>query len=284
MRQQSLSVPRYAMVTTEQYAAVLDVGIAASTLTQYGRRIGFVRRYFGDRDQTIDAFLGMLFALRSQGAAGSTLTGYRCAWAHHQRRSRQPTWAENEVVKRFCAAFELEDKRVRPQRGMVTREMLGQLCSLDQYYGLAFEVMFWGCLRLEELRRLCVGDYFWDGTTGVLSLRTDKRLRRNARITQTFHKKRCPSHRLRDVLLEAQVALPFGTLVFKRFRPLVARALVKRASELFEWPGGVVYDGVHCIRHGAANEAESFSGMAQALVGEFSAMTQGTRKRYVRPN
>jgi hypothetical protein len=167
---------------------------------------------------------------------------------------------------------------------MVTREMLGQLCSLDDYYGLAFEVMFWGCLRLQELLEIRVGDYFWDGTTGVLSVRKDKRLRRGARVTQTFHKKRCSSIRLKEILQEAQLVLRHGERIFRRFKPVRARSLVQQAAGVFQWPEGVVYDGVHCVRHGAANEAESFAGVTQALMGEFTAMTQGTRRRYIRPN
>ena len=77
---------------------------------------------------------------------------------------------------------------------------------------------------------------------------------------------------------------PHGELVFPWFSPKKANEIVHRAARHFAWPPKLLWDGMHCLRHGGAQRLKSFIVAMMARFGPVAAMATSTAQRYTKLN
>lgn len=232
--------------------------VAPATREVHRGRVARYLRYLKGTGKVygLESWVDFLSAIFVQGAAGETVYQYRCALLFVQREALQKgsdLFADDDSLKRACDGLRhVHRLEVASVRGAITLEMLGQLVTLDHEYGVAFKVLFFGVLRVSQLLQMRSGDYVWsDG--GILTVRTDKRVRCGRR-TSHVHKKLVPSPELRSILGPLQELVPHGGFLFGWVDLNRARDLIVSAAKTFKWPSHLVFDGVHCLRHGGAGE------------------------------
>ena len=77
---------------------------------------------------------------------------------------------------------------------------------------------------------------------------------------------------------------PHGEPVFPWFTSAAANDLIHRAAKHFAWPPKLLWDGVHCLRHGGAQRLKEFIVAMLAQLGPVAAMSKATAFRYTRLN
>jgi integrase len=163
--------------------------------------------------------------------------------------------------------------------------MLRQLVSIaDPEAACIFTVLFLGVLRISELELIRSGDFVVaEGESAQLLLRTNKKLTARGKTSEAVHWKPVVSDELKEVLRKRQASVSFGELLFPRVNRTRLDALVKAASEQFDWPSELIFDGVHCLRHGGAQFYASHN-LGQERQQELCVRGKVTHRHYTCPN
>ena len=230
------------------------------------------------------SFCRFLSGCRRQGAAGSTLEAYRSAMVWTQRASGSVIWADDPLLVRAIKGYKYQDRLSRPPRGAIDIGMLEELCNLHPEYTRFYIVIFYGVLRVSQAARLRGGDISQDAAGGVhLTLRQDKRMKCGS--TREFVSVREVVHpAAREIMLTALRAVPHGALIFATVDLAEASLAIKKAAVTLKWPAGLVWDGVHCLRHGGAQLMKMFVSELLARAGRPCAMSAQTLAWYTRLN
>lgn len=252
----------------------------------YGRVRQFVT-YLKEtkKPYALESYLEFLAAIYDQGAKGTTLWNHRSALVFVQRMVGDPKhlWAEDRNLRLALEGYRYEHRLRAVPRGTITVTMLKELCSLDEVYGVAFRVVFYGVLRKGQLEKLRSGDYKWDGDVGHLTLRQNKRV--NARTcTKEEHTvvKTVYSSELKEVLIRLQALVEHGRPLFAWVEESVVASLMLEAAERFRWPKEVFYDGLHVLRHGGSFESRRRARATEAQEQDECMMSANTLKWYSR--
>jgi len=232
-----------------------------------------------------DSFRRFLHACRKQGASGSTLSGYRAALLWLQRAYNVDTWADSDEFTRPIKGYKYADKIARPPRGAILRTMLSQLGTRHPDLALPANIAYFCVLRRRQVEKALVGDVqVLAGGRVILTLRAEKRANASNDLQPTVTRKEI-------VLPEGQTLLTHlarGRNPKEKLLPgFKAEALDKAvadAAQYFAWPTGLVYDGMHCLRHGGAQELRDFFSRLFASMGNPAAMSPVTAGWYSRLN
>lgn len=261
----------------------------------YRQYVSRVQRYVDyltkfKKDYGLESFTDFLKELLQAGANEQTVASYRTALQFRQEELQGEIFAADARLRAACKGLRAAGKKRKKQhRGAITLSMLRQLQSLpkmEKRYAVAFEVAFFGVLRKGQLMALRAGDYAApeDGeAAGTLWLRKDKRV--NAKNSRThFHARDNPSPELREVMGALQRNQKKGEKLFAWFSGEKAGRFIKRAAKHYKWPDQVIYDGVHCLRHGGAMLQKNRFLRIQFQMEKACAMTTSTQNWYTRTN
>ena len=271
----------------EQFVARgIQLSVNSDSATKYKNA---VRRFvaFLNARQLPFAFVSLvrfLCGCRTQGARGGTLEGMRSAIAWLQRVVGMEEWACSPALIRAIKGFSYQDKLRRIPRGAVEFAMLEQLGDFDAKYKRAFWLAYFAVLRVGQLKRMLGGDaVFGSDGSCILTIRRDKRCNANNSRELTSRKEvLLPEAK---ALLSALMAVtPHGQLVFPWFVPSAANAIIHRAAQHCAWPPKLLWDGMHCLRHGGAQRLKAFIVALMARFGPVAAMATSTAQRYTKLN
>lgn len=230
---------------------------------------------------SMESFTEFLSAIFRQGAAGPTLNGYRSALIFFQRATLTQEWGTDPQLARACKGFQYHHRQNNIQRGAITVGMLHELMSLDPIYALPFAVLFFGILRIGQLKGICSGDLSVTPPSASLWIRVDKRVKASSNLHQQGHWKDVINQELIDYLEPLQAKLPHGTPLFRWVSDDRLLELVDVAAKRFRWPTNVLFDGVHCLRHGGATFIKNKAGPIHL---RSAGMCQATFSHYSRSN
>ena len=283
-------VPVWEDLDGEGGEAFISTGIALGVRVEtrikyraaYARFIDFlVRNNLAFNAASLGRFL---WACRKQGAAGGTLEAYRSAVVWAQRGFGLEVFAADPLLVRAVKGFKYEDRVMRVPRGCITTSMLGQLAEFDRAYSVEYATIFYAVLRLSQFARLRGGDAQVTSTNAmILTLRRDKRMNRG-NLREVTTKKEIVHPAAKALLLAASERVEHGQLMFPHFDARRANKFVTAASIACQWPSGLEYDGVHCLRHGGAQVVKAFLALLVARMGDPCAMSGATQKLYTRLN
>jgi len=223
----------------------------------------------------LPALTRFLHGMRSQGAKGKTVEAYRCGVLFVQRVYGLAQFATEKDLCDAIQGYIYFDKLHCVQRGAITQPMLDQLITVDSTYAPAFLLIFFAVLRVGQFSRLLVGDAVILGDQCTLTLRQDKRNRAGTVQTHITHKT-VVMPVAKAVLEAAQVNRPRGEVMFPWFSEVEANQIIHTAAIQFGWPTGLVYDGVHCLRHGGCQAAKVFIAKLLAQLGPVAGMAPST--------
>lgn len=245
------------------------------------RFIAYMERH--NRAFTLDTFGRYLAACRRQGASASTISGMRCAVLWAQRAYNTDQWAADARLCRAIRGYRYEDKLARPPRGAVGRSMLAQLKARYPQFALAFYVAYYAVLRRKQLLNLRSGDAVFEGQRCILTVRADKRANaKNAKTTTSRKELVLPE--AKELLRALQKTTPHGQLFFPKLDVAKLDAAVAETAITCQWPANLVFDGLHCLRHGGAHELRNYYDTIMASMGDPAAMAPTTAQWYSRLN
>jgi hypothetical protein len=266
-RSKTLVVSR-ASVSPREAKAILFTGtLKPNTAHTYKNKIEDFRSFCEGQEMTEDRFYQYVHELSAVGVSAQSIATLRCALLHFQRLGlyRSPTgecWAEAPDVMKACRGVGVCHgfSPGRP-RGAITSAMLeaaftahaaaGHPVSLrDQQY---LWIIYEGALRREEFTTLRSHDLYSDGVNYFVKLHVDKRAKAGSKYT-AIHK------RLVTVKFAAMYHLvshdlhPNAYILCEPPSPAMSRlnAILHSAATLCNWELELVFDGVHCLRHGHA--------------------------------
>jgi len=231
-----------------------------------------------------EAFLRFLHACRKQGASGQTLEGYRASMLWLQRAFQIDPWASNPLLVRAIKGYKYADRLTRPPRGAILEPMLRQLGARFPRLAVPAAVTFYCVLRRRQTEKLLASDVqaFGDGRV-ILTLRADKRAKADNE---------------RQVVTRKEIVLPEGQAILKElvkgmrptqklfpsFRAEDLDKAVAACAKIYAWPPNLVYDGMHCLRHGGASALRAFFSRLWSSMGAPAAMSAPTAQWYSRMN
>ena len=235
------------------------------TKKKYSVQRGVMKRFLKKRGwhtMTVSRFEDFLAGMVLQKRSGGTARTYRAAWMFWRELDglRLPSSHQMRKISRVIKGMSYQAGAAPGlPRGALDSGMLKQLrfhCEVNglRMYADGFALCFYGMLRhrqLVDLRR-------WDVRRGVrkgplLALGKKKAFCADrCRWQDLSHFKAVPNCRslLRDVCKSKRGR----DKVFKDWDQHFARKLIQEAAKVFEWDTTVRWDGVHCFRHGAAQE------------------------------
>lgn len=260
--------------------------VREATKKVYNGRVDKYRSYLRRTGETesLLSFSGFLANLFRQGAAGTTLAGYRAAVLYAQKVELSEQWADDKRLINACKGFAYSYRLSAPQRGVINVTMLRQLQSLDLLYKIPFGLLFFGVLRVSELERMRVGDLVTSEEGTQLWVRKDKRVTALRSFQQEGHWKEIVSREFIEYVEALSNQAKHGSPLFAWVKRDKMLQLVELAAGVFSWPVDVIYDGVHCLRHGGANYLQTSLQATNSLVQKAAVMSEGTRKFYSRAN
>jgi len=211
-----------------------------------------------------DFLAGMIVAKR----AGRTASTYLSAWNFWREVDGLPPPSSRRLrhIRRVIDGMKYKGGKLNGlPRGALDSGMLRQLrwhCRVNGLYEYAdgFALIWYGMLRHNEIVLLRKCDARMHAKRGPLLALGKKKSFCAKRCSWKYldHFKAVPNCRslLRHV---CEGKRPAGKL-FPSWSKHTARTLIKEASRLFGWDPTVRWDGVHCMRHGAAQEWAAVKG------------------------
>ena len=278
---ESLDLTGWEDFVSKGIALTVRTGTAASYEARFKRFFEFC--FKRSLDLELDSFVKFLSGCRKQGARGQTLEGYRCALVWIQRQWGMELWGATPMIIRAIKGYKYNDKQKATPRGAITYNMLEQLCELVPEMAVVMFVVFFCVLRVGQAARARFGDASFGVNGTTLLVRRDKRC--NADNGK-------PLTAVKEILLPAGIELlkalaqtgKHGELMFPGFKAAAANAAIHRAAKHFKWPAGLEFDGMHCLRHGGAQELKKFIVEVLARMGPGAHMCQSTAQHYARLN
>ena len=264
----------------------ISLGVRPRTAKKYGAAVAAFIRYLVMKNFPFDypSFTRYLGACRRQGAQGSTLEGYRCSVLWAQRQGGTETWADCARLTRAIKGFKYADRLARPPRGAITLTMLHQLAEFDPRNSRAYALIFFLVLRKSQLIKMRSGDATLSAEGEViLTVRTDKRMK-CGNVRQITSQKVVVLAAAKELIMGLQNLTPHGELLVPKFDQTKASEMIAAAAVRFGWPQGLVFDGVHCLRHGGAQAVKAFVAILLERAGNPLAMSSGMAVWYTRLN
>ena len=240
----------------------------------------------GHEDFSKDTFMLLLQVMDDQGMAPRTMDGYRCAWRFWEllEGAETPEASKEWIIEIVKGLGYNHGFQRRIPRGSIDLGRLAQVleyCKEKKRGDLCdpLEVAFYAALRYSQLCAIRSGDAEIVGQGVVmLTLRKDKRINRNTYLTrEVIHGKRIVSERLCTVLETLQKKVARDVLLFPKFDISTARLFIRTTAQEKKWPGGVYYDGVHCLRHGGTQRLDTSEHITEFIRDIMTQMTGTTR-------
>jgi len=232
----------------------------------------------------LPSFLRFLHACRKQGASGSTLSGYRAAMLWHQRQFGATLWAMDQGLGVAIKGYKYLDKQTRPPRGAILTPMLRQLEHRYPLLAAVADTTFYCVLRRRQVERMLAGD-IQEGSEGrlVLTVRAEKRA--NARNgVQMVTRKEIVLPEAKLLLRRLAQGMKPRQRLFPNFNAAALDHAISECATHFGWPTDLVYDGMHCLRHGGATVVREYFSRLLAAMGNPAAMAPATALWYSRLN
>jgi hypothetical protein len=249
-------IPNWDTLDDSGGASFIANGIALTvrdaTADKYRGSLRHVIMFMVKRNYPLElsSFCKFLSGCRRQGAAGSTLEGYRSAMVWSLRCTGASAWADDPLLIRAIKGFKYQDRLIRQPRGAVDCSMLEELCGRNPDYAVFYIVIFFGVFRVSQALALEGGDASCTADGRVMvTVRADKRMK-CGNTRQVVSQKEVVHPRAKEIILTALRSVPHGVKVFASLDPEKASLAVKLTAIALRWPAGLLWDGVHCLRHG----------------------------------
>lgn len=263
-------------------------GVAEDTWKGYKARIETMRYFaglLGEGPLDDNVFMAMLQAMDHQGLAPSTMDGYRSAYRFWQLLEGVPLTAAGDALVGVCNGLQYRcGAEPAQERGAITYGRLMQVLQTCRQEGQAhlcdpLEVCWLVAIRYSQLARMRLRDAeIGDGDIVTVLLRRDKR--RNRKTMQKrrhVHAKRVASARLAEIMHEVHRANEEEGPMWPSFDVFEARKLIRVAAARYKWPTGLYYDGVHCLRHGGMQAADTVDRIVALYRDDMTQVTSRTR-------
>ena len=257
-----------------------------STGEKYAAAVSRFVTFLALRDYPFDlgAFIKFLSACRKQGAAASTLEGYRSAVVWAQRCSGFTPWGDNAMLIRALKGYAYQDKLRGYPRGAIDLGMLEELIKLYPQHANVYAAIFLCVLRAGQAEKFRGGDAHPTGSGAVsLTVRVDKRNKCGSTFEHTAVKEILAPD-AKALILSLSRTVPHGELVFPGIDMAVLSEDIKRAALILRWPAHLLFDGVHCLRHGGAQMVKTFVSTVLARATSNCGMSTRTAAWYSRMN
>lgn len=240
------------------------------TKGKYKRQMSCMKLFLRDRGSktmTVRRFEDFLVGLDEEGRAGSTAATYRSAWLFWRevRGKKTPSARRMKGVNRAIAGMRYRAGAAPGlPRGAMDSGQLKQLrfhAAVNGFVDEAdgFALAWHGMLRHTALTGLKVHDVRMLARKGPLLRLARKKAFSAARCTTEnldhFVQVRNCKSLLKDLCKGKRGTEP----LFKGWSKDRARGLIKEAAVIFDWDPTVKWDGMHCMRHGAAQEFKACS-------------------------
>ena len=238
------------------------------TKGKYKRQMSCMKLFLRDRGKrtmTVKRFEDFVVGLDDEGRAGSTAATYRSAWLFWRevRGKKAPSARRMKGVNRAIAGMRYRAGAAPGlPRGAMDSGQLQQLRFHAAVNGCieeadGFALAWYGMLRHSALTGLKVNDVRMLARKGPLLRLAKKKAFSAARcvtdnLDHFIQVRNCKSL-LKDLCKGKRGTDP----LFRGWSKDKARGLIKEAAVLFEWDPTVDWDGMHCMRHGAAQEAKA---------------------------
>ena len=232
----------------------------------------------------LDSFTRFLHACRKQGASGSTLSGYRAANLWLQRQFGVDLWAMNQGLVVAIKGYKYQDKLTRPPRGAILASMLLQLERRYPSLAIVAATTYYCVLRRKQVERMLASD-IQESADGRMMLTVRSEKRANARnAVQLVSRKEIVLPEAKVILRTLAKSFRPRQRIFADFKAAELDAAIAECARHFGWPAGLVYDGMHCLRHGGATALREFLSRVIASMGNPAAMSAPTALWYSRLN
>ena len=256
------------------------------TAEKYSAAVATFILFLVERDIRFDlpGFIRYLAACRKQGAAAGTLSGFRAAVVWAQRCAGTHTWGEDPILIRALKGYAYQDKLRRPPRGAINWGMVEELVGLFPNHGNAYAAIFLCVLRKSQAEKMRGGDARMNAAGQVsLTVRVDKRNKAGSIYEHTAVKE-ILSRDAKTLIMSLSGMVPHGKLVFAGVDFSVLSEDIKKAAILLRWPTNLLFDGVHCLRHGGAQMVKAFVASVLERAGNNCGMGAKTAQWYSRMN
>ena len=240
------------------------------TKGKYKRQMKAMKLFLRDRGKsrmTVKRFEDFLVGLNQEGRAGSTAATYRSAWLFWRevRGKKAPSARRMKGVNRAIAGMRYRAGAAPGlPRGAMDSGQLKQLRFHATVNGFVeeadgFALAWYGMLRHTAFASLKFHDVRMRARKGPL-LRLAKK--------KAFSAARCNTENLdhfvqvrncKSLLKEICRGKRGADRLFPNWSKDRARDLIKEAAVVFGWDPTVDWDGMHCMRHGAAQEHKACS-------------------------
>ena len=240
--------------------------IRPETDSKYGSSIKRMRKFLSERGlrkMGVREFEEFLADLVAKKRAGSTAAGYRAAWLfwRETRGKKPPSGRKMRRVNRAIAGMRYKGgKPLSMPRGAIDSGQLMQLryhCVVNGFTEEAdgFALMWYGMLRHFQGHEVRACDLRNEAVNGPMV---------HLPLKKAFSAGRCvPGNmghfkdvgNLKSLLRHLKAGKHGADLIFPNWCEARARDLIKEAAIVFGWDPLVKWDGVHCFRHGATQEA-----------------------------
>ena len=227
-----------------------------------------MERFLKDRrkkSMTVRRFEDFLVGMDEEGRAGSTAATYRSAWLFWRevRGKKVPSARRMRGVNRAIAGMRYRSGAAPGlPRGAMDSGQLKQLRFHAAVNGCVMEAdgfaLTWhGMLRHGALQGLKVHDVRLEARKGPLLRLAKKKAFSAARCTTSNLDHFVQVRNCKSLLKHLCRGKRGGDPLFKGWSKDKARDLIKEAAVVFDWDKTVKWDGMHCMRHGAAQEAKA---------------------------
>jgi len=264
-------------------SAALEQRVTRGTRELYARRVAEIRACGPLDHQPYATFMAFL-ERHCKRFAASTLRGYKSALVHHLRQvGRRLSDEESDDLDEIVQGIAAE-KGPPPAKGPITQERLGDLVqwchSVGQHlYADGFVVLSGICCRPRDIAELTVGRV--DLAQNTVAVRA-KRSRVKIAELGAFEVHEIGAEGARIILRSRLAGRTDSQPLFPGWRPEVARRLVKSAALQNGWPmDEMLFNGPHCLRHGAATQRFADALAEAQRAGAWRA--QSSTRRYAEP-
>jgi hypothetical protein len=259
-------------VTAEQArATLLNGALRPKTVRVYDARVAAIVRFCEGQGITKARFFLFLYHKSECRMTSKTATGYRCALVRAQKLGEHVgadghCWAaDTDAVKACKGVGWAHGFTPGPPRGAVTSAMLVQMFAAQAAAGTPvsetdqkhFWLIYAGALRREEFTTMRSGDLHHDGVNYFVTLQVDKRCKPGGKHHAQVHRRlvtpgfaRLYTQLTDHMAPNEWVLQEHPTTAMNRMNQVI-----QRSAGLCKWQDGLIFDGVHCLRHGHATDS-----------------------------
>ena len=242
--------------------------VNGETRGKYKRQMKAMKLFLkdrGERKMTVRRFEDFIVGMDEEGRAGSTAATYRSAWLFWREvhGKKVPSARRMRGVNRAIAGMKYRSGAAPGlPRGAMDSGQLKQLrfhAAVNGHLVEAdgFALAWHGMLRHGALTGLKVHDVRMGARRGPLLRLAGKKAFSAARCTSDNLDHFVQVRNCKSLLKQVCHGKSGNDLVFRGWSKDRARALIREAAVIFKWDDTVKWDGMHCMRHGAAQEQKA---------------------------